>query len=255
MNTSQVKKTARVRGISKLLLYMIIGGTIGYIFASGSVKVPEDFQLNIKLVYEYDLLFGFIALVSLLLAVWNATGLLRVGSMPREDEDFVLSPAEKLLGNLMKTSSYNVIISLMWTFLSLAYALGAQEQPAEDKTFMLVNMITAVVFILVTFLLQHHTLVKYNKYYPERTLDLRVGNTREAQREFFAKLDEAERWTVYRSSFAAFKATNSTLIGGIVLFTLYSLFFGFAPLPIIVLALILLIQQGAYYREAGKLSK
>ncbi|MDF2724076.1 MAG: hypothetical protein K0Q59_3751 [Paenibacillus sp.] len=57
-------------------------------------------------------------------------------------------------------------------------------------------------------------------------------SSRSAQRELFDKLDEAERFIVYRSAYSSFKAVNWLIIGGILFFILYSLLLEFTPMPI-----------------------
>ncbi len=56
----------------------------------------------------------------------------------------------------------------------------------------------------------------------------------------------------YRSAYSAYETANVTLIGRIVFFLIYSVVFGFTPLPIIVLGLVWSGQNMAYHREVNK---
>ncbi|WP_438492160.1 DUF3169 family protein [Paenibacillus sp. IHBB 3054] len=240
-----------------LILWAFIGGMIGYIFASGAITVPENADFSFSLVYEYDLMFALLALIVLVLLVWNVIGLSQLNAMNDEDQhsDEPMSPKEKLLGTILKVSSYNTIVTLLWLVLAFAHALGAGSPRETMQTYMMVNMISGCVTMFMAIFLQHRTLVIYNEVYPDRTLNLKSNSGKEAARELFAKMDEGEQWTVYRSAYSAYQITNVMLIAGIVLFTLYSLLFGFTPLPIVVLGIILLVQQTVYYREVAKAYK
>ncbi|UQZ36514.1 hypothetical protein C2I18_25055 [Paenibacillus sp. PK3_47] len=255
----KAKQASRTRGAIKLIVWMIIGGAIGYIFASGSVTVPADLNFKPSVFYDYDLLFAVLALISVVLTLLTMYGFKKIKGLPEEQEHFhdgsIESPRERTLSSLMQNVTYNMIVSYLWLILSFAHALSPGTRSGDEEIFMLFNMIGGLIFLLLAVFLQHRSFVLYNKQYPDRQMDLRFGSQGKAERELFDKMDEGEQWVVFRSSYAAFKTTSASLVIGMILFALYSLFFGFTPVPMIVLALILIIQQTVYYREAGKYSK
>ncbi|KHL92993.1 hypothetical protein QW71_25900 [Paenibacillus sp. IHB B 3415] len=252
----KTKKRTNPRGLIMLIGSMTIGGAIGYVFASGMITVPKDFHLNPSIFYEYDVLFGSIALLSLLLTaltLYNLVKARRMKDEPKHDGE-IENSKDKALSSVIQLSFYTMIISLLWTLMSLAHALGPGGKESSDSPFMLANMLTALVVMLFSFVLLHHSFKLYNNNYPDRQINISLGNSRDAQRELFAKMDEGEQWIVYRSSYSSFTVTSISLLIGMVFFTLYSLVFGFAPVPIMVLALILLIQQAVYYHQVHKYS-
>ena len=89
--------------------------------------------------------------------------------------------------------------------MSFAHALAPGGKESDDAPFMLVNMITALLIMLLAFFMQRRAIVLYNNNYPDRQLDLSIGNSKKAQRELFAKMDEGEQWIMYRSSYSALK--------------------------------------------------
>lgn len=238
---------------------MVIGGTIGYLFASGSINVPANLELKPTVYYDYDLLFAVLAMISVVLTLLNLFGFKEMNNLPHEQDHSsdgsIESPRERAVGKLLKIVNYNTIVTYLWLILSFAHALSPGIRSDEEQTFMLFNMISALAFLLLAIFLQHRTFVLYNKQYPERQMDLRFGSQGNAQRELFAKMDEGEQWITFRSSYAAFRASNVSLVIGMILFALYSLFFGFTPAPMIVLAVILIIQQTVFFRETDKYSK
>ncbi|MBP1994465.1 DUF3169 family protein [Paenibacillus eucommiae] len=254
--STQTGSTKKKKNTLLILLSMIIGGIIGYLFSSGLLKkVPEDIQVTPSIYFEYDVLFAVIALVSIVLTVWNASGLLRLSRIKDQqssEHDEPTSPKERLLGTLLKISTYNFIISFVWISLAFAHTLdiGKNQSPPSEETFMLTTLLTAVLFLFISVFLQVLTVNRYNKQYPDRQLDLSALH---AQRDHFEKLDEGEKYIAYRSSYRAFRVVNILLMAGILFFIMYALMFSFSPLPIIVLAIIWIVQNAVYYREVSKL--
>jgi hypothetical protein len=238
-----------------LVFMMAIGGVCGFLLRSSSIPHPENLTFNPGLVYNYDIIFGVIAIACILLTVWIIMGIVRLSSIPGSEQKFTEegpTPRELAVGTLIKISAYNLITAFLWTALCFAY-LASKEGRAEDQeAFLLVNLVCACVFTLLATALQSIIIRHYNKLYPDRSINMRSRN---AQRELFVKLDEAERFIVYRSAHSSLKAVNLLLISGILLFILYSLLFEFTPLPIIVLAVISIVQKAVYFREASKLGK
>ncbi|MBP3964086.1 DUF3169 family protein [Paenibacillus sp. DLE-14] len=105
----------------------------------------------------------------------------------------------------MKISAFNYISASLWFALCMAYFASREAQDKDQIVFLSVNLFSAVVFIVIAVLLQSIILRHYNKLYPDRSISMRSRNT---QRELFDKLDEAERFTVYRSAYSSFKADN-----------------------------------------------
>lgn len=237
----------------RLVIFGLIGAAFGYLLASGQFAAPRNIDFSLSLIYEYDVLFAFLIVVILLLLVWNAIGLSRLNTMkePFQSSEQPITPKERLFNTIVKVSSYNTIISFTTLILALAYAMRSVSIERQN-TYMLVNMIVvAVLFIIVAFL-QNRTLAFFNKLYPNRKINFNASRNKDTEREMFAEMDEGERWIVYRSAYSAFKATNVLLIAGIVFFLIYSVVFGFAPLPIIVLGLVWLGQTVAYQREVSR---
>lgn len=237
----------------RLVIFGLIGAAFGYLLASGLFAAPQNIDFSLFLFYEYDVLFVFLMAVTVALLVWNVIGLFRLSRMKEthQGSEQPITPKENMFNTLLKVSSYNTIISFTTLILALAHAMRSVSVNNEN-TYMLVNMIvSAVLFIIVAFL-QNRTLAFFNQVYPNRKINFNASRNKETERELFAEMDEGERWIVYRSAYSAFKTTNILLIAGIVFFLIYSVVFGFAPLPIIVLGIIWLGQNMAYQREVSR---
>lgn len=251
MNKS--KSNSKLPKAWKLIIFGLIGGVFGYALSSGSFVIPQSIDFSLSLMYEYDILFAFLMLLVLVLLITNITGLFRLNAMkePSQSSDLPITPKEKVFNATMKFSNYNIIVSFITMVLAMAYAMRSVSVDREN-TYMLVNLIASLVLFIVAAILQNRTLAMFNRMYPHRKINFNASTSMETERELFAEMDEGEQWIVYRSAYSAYKTANAMLIGGIVFFLIYSVAFGFTPLPIIVLGLVWLGQNMAYHREVNK---
>ncbi|WP_128100751.1 DUF3169 family protein [Paenibacillus sp. DCT19] len=242
----------------RLLMYMAGGALVGFLTASGLLNAPSDLNWKLSVYYDYDLLFGILGFLFLMFAAWNTVILTRMPTSPNLEEDLpsdadsLDSPAERSLGRAMIISSFNVILSFTWLALSLSLFASTQTVVNSPETFNLINLIASGIAIFTVVLLQNITIKRYNTYFPDRTLDI---NARNMHQEHFNKLDEGEKWIVYRAAYRSFRAMNVLLSIGMISMVLYSIFFSFAPFPIVVLSGIWVILIGIYYREVYRASK
>ncbi|SDW14387.1 DUF3169 family protein [Paenibacillus sp. CF384] len=250
MNNKSKKITALY-----LISMMALGGVGGFLLTSESVPRPDHLTFNPGIVYDYDIIFGVIGIACFLLTTWSIIGILRYtsksGYEPNGSEDEPTAD-EHAVGKLMKISAYNYMTAALWFALCMAYFASREAQANDQEGFLIVNLLCAVVFILGAVVLQSIIVRHYNKLFPDRSISMRTRNT---QRELFDKLDEAERFTVYRSAYSSFKAVNVMIYSGILFFILYSFLFEFSPLPIMVLTIISIVQKAVYFREASRFGK
>ncbi|MCM3781794.1 DUF3169 family protein [Neobacillus mesonae] len=233
-------------------LYAAGGGLIGYTGASLLPKLPANFTWTMSIVYEYDMLFAMLALTFVFLSVWNIVGLSKIPrqtSTPDIQSDELYSPAERAVGRMLIISSINVIVPFTWVALALAHYLSLEGVLAEEELFGLINFIAAVLSVVISIALQNRTVKRYNLHFPDRAFDL---NASHAHQQFFEKLDEGEKWVVYRSAYRSFRIMDYLMIGSIIAMIMYSLMFQFAPFPIILLSIIWLVHKAVYFYEASK---
>ncbi|MFS0723790.1 DUF3169 family protein [Paenibacillus sp. 1P07SE] len=244
--TKIVKKTLH------LVIFMVGGGIFGFVVASGWLQEgAANLRFDPSIYYKYDVPFGFAALIFLILSGLTIAGLYRMRNIPAPlgelSEDWV-NKEEYALSKLLIISTYNSIVTMIWMLTAIAYAASSAAAPSEGG-FIIGVILAGTGAVLATTFLQFRSVQLYNKHFPSRSLDY-FG--KDGQKEFFDKLDEAEKYTVYRSAFSAYKAVNAVLLICMFGFVLYSVFFTFSPLPIIVLGIIWMVQQAAYYLEASK---
>ncbi|MCW3793615.1 DUF3169 family protein [Paenibacillus sp. LS1] len=250
-SSSSIKKRLR------LPLYAAGGAVVGFIGASGVRKVPSDLNWTLSVYYDYDLLFILLAAAVVIMMLWNIFSLSRTPSVPPMEEDTygesdsLISPAERSLGKAMILSGFSVIVAFTWAALALSLYASNRNMPNFPELFNLVNLIGACISIFLVVILQSLTLKRYNRYFPDRALDL---NSRNMKKDHFEKLDEGEKWIVYRAAYRSFQMMNLLLGVGMLSMVLYSVLFTFAPFPIVMLSIIWIANIGIYYRETYRAS-
>lgn len=254
-NTSSKKRRMR------LPLYAAGGAVVGFISSAAITKLPSDLNWTLSVYYDYDLLFALIALVVLVTMIWNSISLARTPSVrPEEDDDAddmedhhsLMSPAERSLGNAMMLSSFGVIASFAWVALALSLYASSRDLPQSSNLFTLGNLVAACIAVIIVVVLQSATIKRYNRYFPDRALDL---NSRNMKKDHFEKLDEGEKWIVYRAAYRSFQMMNLLLGVGMAVSVLYSILYNFVAFPIVLLSVIWMINLGVYFRETYRAQK
>ncbi|MCP1182755.1 DUF3169 family protein [Paenibacillus sp. 1781tsa1] len=241
----------------RLPLYAAGGTVVGFLGASGINKIPSNLNWTLSVYYDYDLLFALLAASLVVMMLWNIFSLSRTPSVPPMEEDTygesdsLISPAERSLGKAMILSGLSVIVAFTWAALALSLYASHRNMTNFPELFNLVNLIVACISIIIVVVLQTLTVKRYNRYFPDRALDL---NSRNMKKDHFEKLDEGEKWIVYRAAYRSFQMMNVLLGVGMVSMVLYSVLFTFAPFPIVMLSVIWIANIGIYYRETYRAS-
>ncbi|MGQ8870982.1 DUF3169 family protein [Paenibacillus sp. TSA_86.1] len=253
-NSSSKKRRMR------LPLYAAGGAVVGFISSAMFTKLPSDMNWTLSVYYDYDLLFALVALVVLVTMIWNSISLARTPSVPPEEDDMddmqehhaLMSPAERSLGSAMMLSSFSVIASFAWVALALSLYASSRDLPKSTNLFTLGNLVAACIAVIIVVVLQSVTIKRYNRYFPDRSLDL---NSRNMKKDHFEKLDEGEKWIVYRAAYRSFQTMNLLLGIGMAALVLYSALFTFAAFPIVLLSVIWIVNIGVYFRETYRAQK
>ena len=141
------------------------------------------------------------------------------------------------------------LLGLLWPY---PFMRRTVTPPSSPDLFILGNLVAACISIIIVVVLQTLTIKRYNLYFPDRALDLNAINMK---KNHFEKLDEGEKWIVYRAAFRSFQTINLLLGIGMAALVLYSVLYSFAAFPIILLAVIWMINLGVYFRETYRAQK
>jgi|GEM_PF-6404085 len=154
--------------------------------------------------------------------------------------------SEKIFGNVMAYIGFSVFISLIAFSLVVLHLMQLESL----GTTMYIVAIVSLVLFLVSMIYQYVILAEFNKRYPKRTVDLVNGTA--SGKDYVEKLDEAEKYIVYKSSYKAFNAQNLALYILTIVTLGYSMLFEFQAFPFILLLILFIVNNVAYYREANK---
>lgn len=211
--------------IITIFIYGIIGGIVGRLSKRGFI-LNLDFITNI-----YENLFEVFFTLEVVIAIIVVTFLISLKLKYKSiDLQNISKSIDNKINNVIHLSTVLIILSITWMSIIIN----------ENRD---VLVVTCAVFISV--LLQILSVRIYNKFYPERKLNIFENNS---DKNYFNKLDEGEKWIAYRCAYKSFKGVQ--LIYGIILLVSFA-----RDIPIIVpiiVAILWIVQISIYTIEAQK---
>ena len=104
-------------------------------------NIPSNLNWTLSVYYDYDLLFGLLAFLLLIMMSWTIFSLTRTPSFPplendvQDDSDSLTSPAERSLGRTIMISGLSVIVAFTWAALALSFYASNRALPAYPETY------------------------------------------------------------------------------------------------------------------------
>lgn len=221
--------------IIMFILSTFLGGFIGYL--SG-----REYRINFKFIdnlYFYSFI-GFL-IIAIIIGIITAFMLVFLSGK------YKVIHIEEVPKHIDR--KINVAISLSTTMVILSMAWIAVMISKSFETVKANYVVVAAISVIIASTLQMISIRIYNKYYPDRKLNMFENN---ADKNFFERLDEGEKWIAYSCSYRTFKGMqivySIAMIGTILLSAIF-----LVPiiLPIFI-ALMWVIQTAIYTIEAEK---
>lgn len=213
----------------------IIGGIVGRLSGRG-FTLNLDFITNI-----YENLFKIFLTLEVAIASIVVTFLVNLKLKYKStDLQSIPKSVDNKINITIHLSTVSTILAMTWMAVSVNKNTG-EVIP--------INVLIVTGAVLISTLLQTLSVRIYNKFYPERKLNMFENNS---DKNYFNKLDEGEKWIAYSCSYKSFKGMQ--LIYVIVLVsTILVSFLVDTPiiLPIIV-SILWIIQISIYTIEAQK---
>jgi hypothetical protein len=218
---------------------MIIGGLIGGIIGGLSGK---GFTLNLRYFinvneYLFEIFFGLEGVIAFIIIAYLINlkikyKFVELQSIPKN--------VENRIDIILYLSTILTILSLTWMAVAINTGIGDRVTT---------NVVIVTVAIIISTILKTLSVKIYNKFYPDRKLNMYENN---ADEKFFNKLDEGEKWIAYSCSYKSFKGMQLAFTV-VLTFTLLLSFLVDTPviLPITV-AILWIIQISIYTVEAQK---
>ncbi|GAA0359264.1 DUF3169 family protein [Bacillus horti] len=157
-----------------------------------------------------------------------------------------ISEKEWMVSKLLILTSLNTILTFVWATLAVGLASQGNTDPVA---YHLVNIVLSFLLILITSMQFKKIMHQFNLLYPNKPINLDEKN---GDRAYFEKLDEGEKWMVYKAAFKAFQSLDILFVIGIIVLLGYSMLVQFTPLPTLVLTLIWLGVKIIYFVETYK---
>lgn len=218
-----------------LLISGICGGVLGVISHSISTI---DLSLGGNFVdYINKILFG----ISVIIFIYLIINIIYIrGIYKKVDKDEIPKKIDNKVTNLIHYSSVLLIIGLIWE------AVLINEIFKNDLGYLI---ILPTITILIATFLQLITMKYYNYMYPDKKYNL---FQEKADKVYFDKLDEREKWITYTCAFTTFKKMTYTYIVFLVLSMIASIFITVPLILPIAIGVLWIIQISLYSIESKK---
>lgn len=235
--------------IVSLLVFIVIGGVIGYLGAKyGAEGLAETLRTGaafFSLHMAPWLLAALAVLIPLICIPLYRSAKALIQSWDGEDEDVSETAERKLTILIWITSAANI---LSFFLIAAVYASGLSGLGDSMRMIAFITAVAALVVILVeTLILQQKAVDAIRHLYPEKKVsvyDMRF------QKKWLEASDEAEKIFAGRCAFKAYIATN-TICGALtMILAICALFFNIGFLPSLVVFIIWMVNLGAYCAEA-----
>ncbi len=260
MNQDSIKKENRKAlkiYIPFLAACCIIGGMVGYFgFRSGAEEAADRLQRFVS-----ELLYGVapygVILAVLIPLVWSifnyrkAKGLYDAAEKTEDEDtfDLLFDEAEKKMALSMAVLGIGTVAGLMF----FGVTLSQLERHITERS--LLYVITIGVFIAGNFItvrmnqLQVDLIKKMNPEKRGSVYDIKF------HQKWEESCDEAEKLTIYRAAYKAFRRTSVACSLGWTVLCLGTFLFDYGALPVVVVSAIWMNMIISYYRETLRLER
>jgi hypothetical protein len=235
----------------KFISALLIGGLIGYLSAEFSLEGIFS-EISFYIWFPYDVVLIAFALTSLMFMILTLKNLRQIPKLSvasQEDQELLMNPSEASITSAVMYVNMFVFTGLGLLFLTIPLSAHTKAgDPFENILF--ISLIFALVLIVISFILFYIVLRLYNRIYPKRQMDFYSNNP---EQSYFTKLDEAEKWIVYMSSYRVFGFMQRFISLGIFVLLIHAVFFDDPQLfAIFVLIVMFMAMNITYYIEAKR---
>lgn len=242
-----------------LIVSTIVGGVIGFFSATNGIQnfgeaCSRTLSQLLYLLSPYGVILTELATVSAGICYY-LTAKKELGNAEEEaekerDEEMEEAACDRvdlLLSKSMIIASCGMIISFMFFGINFAFL----ERNVEERWILFT--ISTLFFVLCSFgylrlnQVQVDLTKRMNPKMKGSVYDFKFHEKWEES------CDEAEKMTIYKASYKAFRTVNSLCAGIWVVLAVGSFVFHFGPLPIVLLTVIWLTMNAVYYSESMRL--
>lgn len=234
-----MKMKMKIKKHRNFIIVMIMSGLIGGMlggFHEEISKISLSFDGDTN-----DLLFKAFLGISLVIISYLAITITYIKSnYMKVDLDNIPKGISRKVSNAILLCTIQAIIGLTWD------ALVINESFAKDELHLI---LVPTVFIFTAVFLLTTTMKYYNYIYPNRKMNLFENG---AEKKYFDKLDDGEKWVTYSCSYATFNKMQMVFTVAIVISIVLSMFLSVPIAVPMVIGIMWIIQNLIYSFEARK---
>lgn len=234
-----MKMKMKIKKYRNVIIVMIISGLIGGIlggFSKELSKVDLSFGGNIN-----KFLFGVFLGMSLVIISYLIVTIIYIRSnYMKVDLENIPKAIDRKVSNTILLCTIQSIIGLTWDALVISKSFEKGE---------LHLVLVPTVFIFIAVLLLTITMKYYNYLYPNRKMNLFEN---EAEKKYFDKLDDGEKWVIYNCSYTTFNKMQMVFAAAIVISMVLSMFLSVPIAVPMVIGTMWIIQNLIYSFESRK---
>jgi hypothetical protein len=218
-----------------MIISMLVGGILGGLSSKIS-KLDITFNGNIN-----NLLFKALLVISVIITIYLIVSVIYIKSnYMKVDLDNIPKVLNKKVTDAILLCTIQSIIGLTWDAVVI-------NKSFDGGPVYLILVPTIFIFIAVTLL--SITMKYFNYLYPNRKMNLFENG---AEKKYFDKLDDGEKWVTYISSYATFNKMQLVYTVAIVISMILSMFIYVSIIVPVVIGVIWIMQNLIYSFEARK---
>ncbi|MBU3177943.1 DUF3169 family protein [Clostridium estertheticum] len=229
----------KIKRYKKFIIGMLISGLIGGIlggFSEKILKLDLSFGGNMR-----NLISKVLFVISIIIIIYLIINIIYIKSNYRKvDLDNVPKVISRKVSNVILLCTVQSIIGLM------GYAVVLNKSFNKGALYLII--IPTIFLVIAMSVLM--TSMKYSNYLnPNRKMYLYEN---EAEKKYFDKLDDGEKWVVYNCSYTTFNKMQKVYAAILVLIMVLSMFINVPIVACIMIGSIWIIQNLIYSFEARK---
>lgn len=257
MNDKEIRQANR-KALPKFIWLMIvramIGGGMGYCFAKYGLNELTGVMKSAGVFFgthiaPWIMVIIMITILILCISIYrNAKQLL--DRWDDEDENTFYTIERKLSSIIWIT---NIAFILSYFLLAASYSGGFSTFDDRESTFMfLIGIVAFVVIMIEVIIIQQKCVDTGKQINPEKKASI---YDMKFQTKWIDSCDEAEKMMIGKCAFKAYSVTNIVCTALSSMLAIGALVFNIGFLPSLVVCIIWIVHQSAYYKEAMRYSK
>lgn len=257
MNNTEIKKAnlkAMPKFILVLIVSLIVGGGVGYFSAKFGLNTLSDSMKNIGGIFGTHIAPWLLLILAIILPIISILFFIKAKKLLSawDGEDEALPDAVDIkLSAILWISSTVLIVSYFLIAASYSGGFSTFENKENIVPFF-VGIFAFFAILVETVVIQQKSVDMAKKTNPEKTASV---YDMKFQKKWLDSCDEAEKILIGKCASKAFSATNTACMFLAVVLAIGALIFEIGFLPSLVVCLIWIVNQSAYYKEAMKYSK